>query len=227
MSTTPTTTDATTWALDREIVLVRVLDAPREAVFAAWTDADAFCEWFGPDGFTCTVREMDVRNGGRARFDMTSGDGTVFTNRFDYVAILPSERLVMDHGSDTDNDPARFRVTVSFDEQADGKTVLTLRQLHPTVEQRDGGIGFGAVELGLQTMQKLAASSRSRLTQDTDEWPPTTAGLRERDTQLSTKGRPADASGQSRTESAGIRTRRASTKPRNRTRPRSDHQPAI
>jgi uncharacterized protein YndB with AHSA1/START domain len=156
MSTTPTATDATTWALDREIVLVRVLDAPREAVFAAWTDADAFCQWFGPDGFTCTVREMDVRNGGRARFDMTSGDGTVFTNRFDYVEIVPSERLVMDHGSDTDDDPARFRVTVSFDEQADGKTVVTLRQLHPTVEQRDAGIGFGAVELGLQTMQKLA-----------------------------------------------------------------------
>ena len=156
MSTIPTTSDATTWALDREIVLVRVLDAPREAVFAAWTDADAFCQWFGPDGFTCTVREMDVRNGGRARFDMTSGDGTVFTNRFDYVDIVPSEKLVMDHGSDIDDDPARFRVTVSFDEQADGKTVLTLRQLHPTVEQRDAGIGFGAVELGLQTMQKLA-----------------------------------------------------------------------
>ncbi|MEP7046740.1 MAG: ATPase, partial [Ilumatobacteraceae bacterium] len=47
-------------------------------------------------------------------------------------------------------------VTIILDEQADGKTVLTLRQLHPTVEQRDAGIGFGAVELGLQTLQKLA-----------------------------------------------------------------------
>ncbi|HTD49093.1 MAG TPA: SRPBCC domain-containing protein, partial [Acidimicrobiia bacterium] len=64
MSGTPTITDPTTWALDREIVLVRVLDATREAVFAAWTDADAFCQWFGPDGFTCTVRAMDVRPGG-------------------------------------------------------------------------------------------------------------------------------------------------------------------
>ncbi len=72
MSNTPTITDPTTWALDREIVLVRVLDATREAVFAAWTDADAFCQWFGPDGFTCTVREMDVRPGGRACFDMAS-----------------------------------------------------------------------------------------------------------------------------------------------------------
>ncbi|MGH9044117.1 MAG: SRPBCC family protein [Acidimicrobiales bacterium] len=148
--------DPTSWALDREIVLVRVLDAAREAVFAAWTDEDAFCQWFGPEGFTCTVREMDVRPGGRASFDMISGDGTVFTNRFDYIEVAPCERLVMDHGFDTDHDPARFRVTITLDEQADGKTVLTLRQLHPTVEQRDAKIGLGAVALGLQTMQKLA-----------------------------------------------------------------------
>ena len=156
MSNSPTITDPTTWALDREIVLVRVLDATREGVFAAWTDADAFCQWFGPDGYTCTVREMDVRPGGRARFDMISGDGTVFTNRFDYLEVVPAEKLVLDHGFDVDDDPARFRVTIVLDEQADGKTVLTLRQLHPTVEQRDAKLGFGAVELGLQTLQKLA-----------------------------------------------------------------------
>ena len=87
---------------------------------------------------------------------MVSGNGTVYTNRFDYLEVVPGEKMVLDHGSDTDDDPARFRVTLTFDEQADGKTVLTLRQLHPTVEQRDAGIGFGAVELGLQTLQKLA-----------------------------------------------------------------------
>ena len=156
MSGTPAGTDRTTWALDREIVLVRVLDASRQAVFAAWTDADAFCQWFGPAGYTCTVREMEVRPGGRARFDMTSRDGTVFTNRFDYLEIVPGEKLVLDHSSDVDDDPARFRVTVTLDEQGDGKTVLTLRQLHPTVERRAATIGFGAVELGLQTLRKLA-----------------------------------------------------------------------
>jgi uncharacterized protein YndB with AHSA1/START domain len=156
MSRPQTVSDPTTWALDREIVLVRVLDAGRDAVFAAWADADAFCQWFGPEGFTCTVREMDVRPGGRARFDMTSGDGTVFTNRFEYLDVVPGERLVLDHSSDVDDDPTRFRVTITFDEQADGKTVLTLRQLHPSAERRHAAIGFGAVELGLQTMDKLA-----------------------------------------------------------------------
>jgi uncharacterized protein YndB with AHSA1/START domain len=155
MSSTPTITGPTTWAADREIVLVRVLDANRDAVFVAWTEADAFCEWFGPDGYTCTVHEMDVRPGGCASFDMVSPDGTVFTNRFDYLDVVPGERLVLDHGSAAD-DPTRFRVTVTFDQQADGKTVLTLRQLHPTAEQRRTKLSFGAVELGLQTLGKLA-----------------------------------------------------------------------
>jgi len=87
---------------------------------------------------------------------MVSADGTVFTNRFDYLEVVLDERLVLDHGSDIDDDPARFRVTIVLDQQADGTTVLTMRQLHPTVEQRDAKLGFGAVELGLQTMQKLA-----------------------------------------------------------------------
>jgi len=156
VSETPTVSDPTTWSLDREIVLVRVLDAPCDAVFAAWTDAEAFCEWFGPDGYSCTVQEMDVRPGGRAHFSMIAPDGTVLSGRFDYLDVVPGERLVMDHGSDADGDPDRFRVTVTFDEQGDGKTVLTLRQLHPTVERRATVIGFGAVELGLQTLQKLA-----------------------------------------------------------------------
>ena len=87
---------------------------------------------------------------------MTSADGTLYTNRFDYLDVVPGERLAMDHGPDVDDDPSRFRVTLTFDEQADGRTVLTLRQLHPTAEQRSAAIGFGAVELGLQTLQKLA-----------------------------------------------------------------------
>lgn len=65
--------------------------------------------------------------------------------------------IEFDHGSDIDDDPARFRTTITFDEQSDGKTVVTLRQLHPTKTQRDAKIGFGAVEYGYQTLDKLAA----------------------------------------------------------------------
>jgi uncharacterized protein YndB with AHSA1/START domain len=65
------------------------------------------------------------------------------------------------HGSDIDNDPNRFYVTITFDDQHNHKTVVTLRQLHPTKEQRDAKIGFGAVELGIQTMDKLAEHLRT------------------------------------------------------------------
>lgn len=149
------------WSLDREIVLSRVYDAPRELVFRLWTEREHVSHWFGPKGFTTTTHEMDARVGGRWRFDMRAPDGTLYTNRVEYLEIAAPERIVFDHGTDVDDDPTRFRVTVTFDEQADKKTVLTLRQVHPTKEQRDAGIGFGAVELGYQTLEKLAEALRA------------------------------------------------------------------
>jgi uncharacterized protein YndB with AHSA1/START domain len=145
------------WALDREIVLSRVFAAPRELVFTAWTDRDQISKWFGPKGFTTTTHEMDVRVGGMWRFELRAPDGTRFDNRVVYLEVTPPERLVFDHGTDVDDDPGRFRVIVTFDEQSDKKTVVTLRQLHPTKAQRDATMSFGAVELGLQTLDKLAA----------------------------------------------------------------------
>jgi uncharacterized protein YndB with AHSA1/START domain len=146
----------TTWELEREIVLSRVFDAPRELVFRAWTEKGRIGEWFGPKGFVCTTHEMDVKVGGRWRFDLVAPDGTRYDNRIDFLEVTPPERLVFDHGHDKDEDPARFRVTITFDEQSNRKTVVTLRQLHPTKALRDAKIGFGAVELGHQTLDKLA-----------------------------------------------------------------------
>ena len=73
-----------------------------------------------------------------------------------FLKIDAPRLLEMDHGSDKDDDPGKFRVIITFDEQSDGKTVVTLRQLHPTKQQRDATIGFGAVEFGYQTLEKLA-----------------------------------------------------------------------
>jgi len=144
------------WSLDREIVLCRVFDAPRELVFRAWTDQEQLTAWFCPKGFTTRTHEIDLRVGGRWRFDMIAPDGKVWDNRMVFLQIEAPSLLVMDHGSDKDDDPTRFRVTVTFDAQSDGKTVLTMRQLHPTKEQRDAGVGFGAVEIGYGTIDNLA-----------------------------------------------------------------------
>ena len=143
------------WSLDREVVLVRVVKASAADAFAAWTTAERFAVWFGPDGFNIKVREMNVLAGSCARFDMCAEDGTVYTNRFTFIEVLPDRRLVMNHGSDVDNADDCFRVTVTFDQQENGSTVVTLRQLHQTAERREQVVGFGAVELGLQTLRKL------------------------------------------------------------------------
>lgn len=150
-----TNADAT-WSLDREIVLSRVYDAPRALVFKAWTEKEHLTEWFCPKGFTKTTHEIDVRVGGRWRFDMFGPDGKQYPNRIVYLEIQAPDRLVYDHGRDIDDDPTRFRVTVTFDEQSNGKTVVTMRQLHPTQQQRHAVIGFGAVEIGYTTIDNLA-----------------------------------------------------------------------
>jgi uncharacterized protein YndB with AHSA1/START domain len=143
------------WALDREIVLSRVISAPRALVFKAWSDPLHLPVWFGPAGFTVETQEIEIRVGGRWRFVLVAPDGTRYDSRMVFLKIDTPRLLEIDHGSDKDDDPGKFRVIVTFDEQSDGKTVVTLRQLHPTKEQRDATIGFGAVEFGYQTLEKL------------------------------------------------------------------------
>jgi uncharacterized protein YndB with AHSA1/START domain len=148
------------WSLDREIVLVKVLNHPRDRVFAAWMDPDALAQWYGPDGLDIETHEADIREGGLWRFDMVGnfeGKTQRFQNLMRFIEIVPNERIVAQYGTPEPGDPDQFRVTVTFDEQADGKTVLTMRQLHPTPERRRKVIGFGAVEYGLQTLDGLAA----------------------------------------------------------------------
>ncbi|WP_315762627.1 SRPBCC family protein [Sphingomonas sp. Y38-1Y] len=149
----------TPWPHDREVVVVKVFDHPRERVFAAWMDPDALAMWYGPDGLAIETHEADLREGGQWRFDMVGtfdGKPQRFPNLMRFLEIVPNERIVMDYGTPSPDDPDRFRMAVSFDAQADGKTVLTLRQLHPSRERRDAVIGFGAVEYGQQTLESLA-----------------------------------------------------------------------
>ena len=102
------------------------------------------------------TKEIDICVGGLWRFDMIAPDGQRFTNRMIFRRIERPTLIEFDHGTDSDDDPGRFRTTITFDEQGDSKTVITLRQLHPTKAKRDAGIGFGAVEYGYQTLEKLA-----------------------------------------------------------------------
>lgn len=154
------TTPRDTWPLDREIVVVKVLNHPRDRVFAAWMDPDALTQWYGPAGLAIETRHADIREGGAWQFDMVGvfeGKQQRFPNLMRFLEIVPHERILVDYGTPAADDPDRFLMTITFDEQDDGNTVLTLRQLHPSRERRQAVIGFGAVEYGLQTLDNLAA----------------------------------------------------------------------
>ena len=154
-----TTAPDSPWAtmpIDREIVMCRVVDADRTTAFRAWTDPDQIVQWYGPAGFRTETHEIDIRTGGVWRFDMIAPDGTVFPNRITFLRIDPSRVIEFAHGTDQDNDPDAFRMLVVFDDQDNGKTAVTLRQMHPTAARRAVVIGFGAVEYGTQTWDKFA-----------------------------------------------------------------------
>ena len=144
------------WPLDREIVISRLIDAPRSFVYAAWTDPEQIQVWFGPEGFAIETHEIDLRQGGVWRFDMVAPDGTRYGNRMIFLRLEAPSLIEVEHGADQDDDPGKFRMLLTLDEQGNGKTALTLRQMHPSSTQREGAIGFGAVEYGGQTLDKLA-----------------------------------------------------------------------
>lgn len=160
MTTADAADTATTSTADREIVLSRELDAPRELVWRAYTDPAHAPNWFGPNGFSNTVHEMDVRVGGRWRFIMHGPDGTDYSNRIVYQEVVQPERLVFLHGEDVDDDPGAFHVTLTL-EDLGGRTRLTQRMLFATAAQKKGVEQFGAVELGYQTLAKLDAYLRT------------------------------------------------------------------
>jgi uncharacterized protein YndB with AHSA1/START domain len=147
------TMTSTSTTADREIVTTRLIDAPRELVFEAWTDPEHVAHWFGPNGFVTTTHAMDVRPGGVWRFTMRGPDGKDWPNVVTYEQVVRPERLVYLHGDETE--PDMFQTTVTFDDEG-GKTALTMRALFKTAAAREFVVRErGAVEGGQQTVSRL------------------------------------------------------------------------
>lgn len=150
----------TTLPSDREIVVSRRFDAPRELVWEAFTRPEHVAHWWGPEGFTTTTSEMDVQPGGVWRFVMHAPNGVDYQNFIRYTEVVKPERLAYQHGEDEEN--IHFAVTVTFVER-DGATEVTLRQMYDTKEARDRSAEeFGAIEGAKQTLARLAAHLESR-----------------------------------------------------------------
>jgi uncharacterized protein YndB with AHSA1/START domain len=129
--------DAATESSPWDLVLTRTFEAPRELVFQAWTDPKHMALWWGPDGFTNPVCEVDARVGGAIRIDMRAPNGVVYPMSGRFEEISEPERLVFISSALDANGKSMFDIlnTVLFEEQS-GKTVLTLqaRVMKATVE---------------------------------------------------------------------------------------------
>ena len=149
-----TSTDAS----DREIVITRVVDAPRELVWEAWTNPEHVARWWGPNGFTTTIEKMDVRPGGVWQHVMHGPDGTDYPNKSVFQEILKPARIVMSHGGGRKG--ARgvtFVATWTFEPVDGNKTRVTIHSVFPSAEDRDRVVReYGAIEGGKQTLARLA-----------------------------------------------------------------------
>ncbi|CAN7287964.1 SRPBCC family protein [Rhizobium sp. LjRoot30] len=145
---------------ERTMLLERVIQAPRALVWGAWMNAETLPLWWGPDGFSCRTTRIDLRAGGEWVFDMIAPDGTVFPNHHRYGEVRAEERIgyTLHWG---ENGPKHADAWASFEDR-DGATKVTLGMVFSTAAEFQDAKGFGAVELGQQTLGKLERFILSR-----------------------------------------------------------------
>jgi uncharacterized protein YndB with AHSA1/START domain len=134
-------TAALTTPTDRQIHVERVFDAPRDRVFAAFTDPKLIPEWWGPRDTTTVVDHMDVRPGGSWRFVIRNSDGSETGFRGTYREITPPERVVQTF--EWEGMPGYVSVETATFEDLGDRTKVTTTSLFHTTEERDGMLESG------------------------------------------------------------------------------------
>jgi uncharacterized protein YndB with AHSA1/START domain len=140
---------------DREIVMTRVFDAPRDLVFDALTKPELLKRWFGPHGWTLTECEVDLRVGGAWRFFSHGPGGHTMGMRGVYREIARPERIVYTESFDDWADAGAALITATLAEQ-NGRTTLTVVSLAPTREVRDAVLASGMEHGAAETYDRLA-----------------------------------------------------------------------
>ena len=158
-------TDATTAVSteDRELVLTRLIDAPRENLYRAWTEPSLLKQWFAPLPYTTPVAEMDVRPGGANLIVMRGPDGTEMPNRGVYLEVVKNEKLVFTDAYTKAWEPAQkpfMTVILTFEDEG-GKTRYTARVRHWTVEDRQTHENMGFHQAGAYARTSLRRSPRN------------------------------------------------------------------
>jgi uncharacterized protein YndB with AHSA1/START domain len=138
---------------DREVIVTRVVDAPRELVFAAWTEREHVENWWLPSGGT--THEWNAKPGGLWRYSTPGPEGAQFAFRVKFVEIARPVRLVYDYGTDAENAPEPVRTSVTFEDQ-NGKTKVTLQLLFATAAAREEAVRYGALGGAKAALDTLA-----------------------------------------------------------------------
>ena len=141
-------------ANDRTMVLERLIKAPVAVVWGAWMNPETLPLWWGPDGYSCRTNRIDLRAGGEWVFDMIGPDGKVWPNHHRYTLVSPLSRIeyTLHWG---ENGPKHADAWATFEDQG-GATRVALGMVFVTAREFEDAKGFGAVELGYQTLGKLA-----------------------------------------------------------------------
>lgn len=137
---------AVTKPSEREIRVERVFDAPRERVFAAYTDPELISQWWGPFETTTTVEELDARQGGRWRFKVVDSDGTEIEFQGVFRELVAPERISMTF--EWDGMPGYVSVDTATFEDLGERTRIVSTSIFYTQEERDGMLEAG-MEKGL------------------------------------------------------------------------------
>jgi uncharacterized protein YndB with AHSA1/START domain len=124
---------------DRDLVITRLIDAPRQKLYRAWTDATLLKQWFAPLPYITPVAELEVRPGGAAFIVMRGPDGKDLPNHGVYLDVVPDQRLVSTDAYVKAWEPSEkpFMTLILTFEDEGGKTRYTARVRHWTVADRE------------------------------------------------------------------------------------------
>ena len=144
---------------DRDLVLTRLIDAPRAKLFKAWTDPALLVQWFAPLPWTTPRAELDVRPGGASLVVMAGPDGTEAPNPGVYLDVVENERIVFTDAyvdAWTPSQKPMMTVILTFEDEG-GKTRYTARVRHWTVADREAHEAMGFHEGWGQCADQLEA----------------------------------------------------------------------
>ncbi|HEX3401555.1 MAG TPA: SRPBCC family protein [Acetobacteraceae bacterium] len=144
---------------NRELVLTRVIDVPRDKLYRAWTEPALLKQWFAPQPWTTPEAELDVRPGGANRVLMRGPDGNEVPCAGVYLEVVPNERLVFTDAYTAAWEPSGkpFMTVILTFEDLGGKTRYTARVRHWTVEDREAHEKMGFHEGWGRCADQLAA----------------------------------------------------------------------